>query len=162
MIDPKQVDTIEAFLALSMLLEFESADRLRELAQTMHQHHAEELAELLDKLAGYSDLHASEIQELSDGHVLPDLATMGVSWEGLEGPETTMYESINPHMLPYDVLQIALRNEIKGKEFYTNISLNSPSEEVRKMAAEFASEENEHVGMIQRWIEKVSETQQAK
>lgn len=152
MIDPEKIDTVEAFLALSMLLEFESADRLRELALCMREHHAEELAQLLEKLAGYSDLHGSEIQELSEGHVLPDLATMGVSWEGLEGPETTVYESINPDMLPYDVLQIALRNEIKGQDFYTNISLHSPTEAVRKMAAEFANEENEHVSMIQQWI----------
>ena len=156
MIDPKKVDTIEALLALSMLLEFESADRLRELAQTMRQHHADELAELLDKLAGFSDSHGAEIRELSDGHVLPDLVTMDVSWEGLEGPDTTMFESISPDMLPYEVLQIALRNEIKGQEFYTDISLNSPSEEVRKMAADFANEENEHVSMIEQWIARVS------
>jgi len=159
MIDPEKIETVDAFLALSMLLEFESADRLRELSSVMRQHHSDELAQLLDKLAGFSDLHGSEIQELSEGHVLPDLATMGVSWEGLEGPETTMYESINPDMNPYDVLQIALRNEIKGQDFYTNISLHSPDPEVRKLAAEFADEENEHVMMMQQWIDKYSNEQ---
>jgi len=159
MIDPEKIDTLEALLALSMLLEFESADRLRELSSLMREHHAEELAQLLDKLAGYSDKHASEIQELSEGHVLPDLATMGVSWEGLEGPETTVYESINPKMLPYDVLQIALRNEIKGQDFYTSISLQSPNDEVRKMAAHFADEENEHVMLMQKWIDSYSKNQ---
>jgi hypothetical protein len=158
MIDPEKVETVEAFLALSMLLEFESADRLRELSATMREHHAEELAQLLDKLAGYSDMHGSEIQDLAAGHVLPDLATMGVSWEGLEGPETTMYESINPDMLPYDVLQVALRNEIKGQDFYTNISLHSPNEDVRKLAAEFANEENEHVALMQQWMDNYSQS----
>lgn len=160
MIDPVKVTTVEAFLALSMLLEFESADRLRELSLCMRQHHAEELAQLLDKLAGYSDLHASDIQERCDGHVLPDLATMGVSWEGLEGPETTVYESITADMNPYDVLQIALRNEIKGQDFYANIALKSPDEHVRKMAAEFADEENEHVMIIEQWIASFSDNKE--
>ena len=159
MIDPEKIDSVDAFLALSMLLEFESADRLRELADCMRKHSAEELAELLEKLAGYSDLHASEIRELADGRVLPDLATMGVSWEGVEGPETTMFESIQPDMNPYDVLQIALRNEMKGQDFYTNISLHSPNDEVRKLAADFADEENEHVMLMQKWIKSVSSTQ---
>ncbi len=161
MIDPEKIDSVEAFLALSMLLEFESADRLRELSACMREHHAEELAQLLDKLAGYSDKHGAEIQELSDGHVLPDLATMGVSWEGLEGPETTVYELINPDMQPYDVLQIALRNEIKGQDFYTQISLHSPDAEVRKLAADFADEENEHVMLMQQWIDSYSKKQPA-
>lgn len=158
MIDPEKIDTVEAFLALSMLLEFESADRLRELSQRMNECNAAELAELLDKLAGYSDLHGSEIRDLAEGRVLPELATMDVSWEGLEGPETTAYESIKSDMNPYDVLQIALRNEIKGQEFYTGISLHSPEQEVRKMAADFANEENEHVAMIQSWMESIENT----
>ncbi len=159
MIDPKTIDKIEVFLALSMLLEFESADRLRELAICMRNEHAEELTLLLEQLAEFSDVHASEIQELSEGHVLPDLATMGVSWEGLEGPETTVYESISPTMNPYDVLQIALRNEIKGQDFYTSISLNSPNEDVRKMAADFADEENSHVMLIEQWIANYEQQQ---
>ena len=51
MIDPEKIESVEAFLALSMLLEFDSADRLRELSAVMRQHHSEELADLLDKLA---------------------------------------------------------------------------------------------------------------
>ncbi len=153
MINARNIDTVEAFLALSMLLEYESADRLQELAVNMREHDATELADLLDKLAGYSELHASEIHELSEGRVLPELATLDVSWEGLEGPETTAYESVTPSMRTLDMLNIALRNEIKGQEFYTDISLNSPSDDVRKLAAEFADEEGEHVMMLQKWIQ---------
>ena len=161
MIDADKIDTVETFLAISMLLEFESADRLRELSHSMRQEHdAENLAKLLDKLAGYSDMHASEILELSEGHVMPDLATEGMTWEGLEGPETTVYGSINPEMTVLDVLQIALRNEVKGQDFYTHISLNSPNDEVRKLAADFADEENEHVMQLEQWIESHKQSQQ--
>jgi rubrerythrin len=157
MLDTKKIDSVEIFLSLSMLLEYESADRLRELAKFMLNHKAEELSALLEKLAGYSDQHASEIRELSEGKVLPELATLDLSWEGLEGPETTAYESVNPQMAVEDMLQVALRNEIKGQDFYTDISLNSPDEAVRKLAAEFASEENEHVVMLEKWILSLKE-----
>jgi rubrerythrin len=156
MLDSKKIDTVEGFLALSMLLEYESADRLRELAQFMANHEAPQQSELLKTLAGYSDQHASEIRELSEGRVLPELATLDLSWEGLEGPETTAYESVHPQMTVEDMLQVALRNEIKGQDFYIDISLNSPNEEVRKLAAEFASEENEHVQKLQEWIASAS------
>jgi rubrerythrin len=157
MIDSKKVDTIETFLSLSMLLEYESADRLRELAKFMLNHQATELSELLETLAGYSDQHASEIRELSEGKVLPELVTLDLSWEGLEGPETTAYESVNPQMTVEDMLLIALRNELKGQDFYIDISLNSPDEAVRKLAAEFANEENEHVVMLEKWSASLKE-----
>lgn len=152
MLDSKKIETVESFLALSMLLEYESADRLRELAKFMKNHKAPELSELLETLAGYSDQHASEIRELSEGRVLPELATLEMSWEGLEGPETTAYESVTPQMALQDMLQVALRNEKKGQDFYIDISLKSPNDEVRKLAAEFASEENEHVRKLEQWI----------
>jgi rubrerythrin len=157
MLDSKKIDTVEIFLSLSILLEYESADRLRELATVMRDHQAKELSEVLETLAEHSDQHASEIRELSEGKVLPELATLDLSWEGLEGPETTAYESVNPQMTVDDMLQVALRNEIKGQDFYIDISLNSPDETVRKLAAEFASEENEHVAMLEKWISSVNE-----
>jgi rubrerythrin len=157
MLDSKKIDTVEIFLSLSILLEYESADRLRELAKLMRDHQAIELSKLLETLAEHSDQHASEIHELSEGKVLPELATLDLSWEGLEGPETTAYESVNPQMTVEDMLQVALRNEIKGQDFYIDISLNSPDDTVRKLAAEFASEENEHVAMLEKWIASVNE-----
>lgn len=154
MIDCKQIDSIEAFLALALLLEYESADRLKELSRLMREQQANELAELLMRLSGYSRKHAEEIHELAEGRVLPELASSDAAWEGLEGPETTAFESVNPQMSCEDMLQVALRNEIRGQDFYTRISLESPNEEVRRMAADFAAEENEHVMLLQQWVER--------
>jgi rubrerythrin len=151
MIDTRDIDSVETFLALALLLEYESADRLKELARLMREHQAN----LLDKLAGFSRKHAEEIHELAEGHVLPDLATDDFAWQGLEGPETTAFESITPDMSSEDILRIALRNEIRGQDFYTRISLESPDAEVRKLAAEFAAEENEHVMMLEQWLERL-------
>jgi rubrerythrin len=156
MIQAEKIDTLESFLALSMLLEFESADRLTELAIHMREHNATELASLLDELASNSDKHASEIQELSEGHVLPELATLDLTWEGLEGPEVTAYESVTPQTRVNDMLQIALRNEIRGQEFYTRISLRSPDSKVRQLAADFAEEESEHVMLLQQRMDALT------
>ncbi len=154
MIDCKQIDSIETFLALALLLEYESADRLKELSRLMRKQQANELAELLLRLSGYSRKHAEEIHELAEGRVLPELASSDAAWEGLEGPETTAFESVNPQMSCIDMLQVALRNETRGQDFYTRISLESPNEEVRRMAADFAAEENEHVMLLQQWVER--------
>ena len=156
MIDTKDIDNVETFLALSLLLEYESADRLKELGRMMREQQADRLADLLERLAGYSRKHAEEIHELAEGRVLPELATGDFAWEGLEGPETTAFESVSADMSCDDMLQIALRNEVRGQDFYTHISLESPSEEVRRMAAEFAAEENEHVMLLEQWIETES------
>jgi rubrerythrin len=154
MIDCKQIDTVETFLALSLLMEYESADRLKELSAMMRQQQAEALAELLLRLSGYSRRHAEEIHELAEGRVLPELLSKEAAWEGLEGPETTAFESVNPRMSTLDMLRVALRNETRGQDFYTRVSLQSPDPEVRRMAAEFAAEENEHVMMLQQWVER--------
>ncbi len=153
MIDFRDIDRVETFLALSLLLEYESAEQLRELARLMRAREAAELADLLDRLAGYSRKHAEEIHELAGGRVLPELASDDVAWEGAEDPETTAFESVNPGMSCDEMLQIALHNETRGQDFYTRISLESPSEAVRRMAADFAAEENEHVMLLQQWIE---------
>ncbi len=154
MIDCKQIDSVETFLALALLLEYESADRLKELSRLMREQQAKELAELLMRLYSYSRKHVDEIHELAEGRVLPELASSEVVWEGLEGPETTAFESVSPQMSCDDMLQLALRNEIRAQDFYTRISLESPNQEVRRMAADFAAEENEHVMLLQQWIER--------
>ncbi len=153
MIDCKDIDSVETFLALSLLLEYESADRLKELAKAMREQQADALAELLDRLAGYSRKHAEEIHERAEGRVLPELATTDFAWEGPEGPETTAFEAVNAGMSREEMLQVALNNEIRGQEFYTRISLESPNAAVRELAAEFAGEENEHVMLLQQWID---------
>jgi len=152
MIDIRDIDSVENFLALSLLLEYESADRLGELARLMREQQAGQLADLLERLADYSRKHAEDILGRAEGRVLPDLATADFAWEGLEGPETTAFDSVTPEMNRDDMLQIALRNEIRGQDFYTRISLESPDATVREMAAEFAAEENEHVMLLEQWI----------
>lgn len=153
MIDFKKISSIEALLAISILLEYESADRLNELAQTAQQHNEPLIADLLKKLAAFSEQHAMDIRELSEGRVLPDMATMGVSWEGLDGASDTLFEDRGSSLNGVQMIQIALRNETQAQNFYCQISLKSEDAEVRKMAAEFANEENEHVMLIQQWLE---------
>ncbi|MCG8123157.1 MAG: rubrerythrin, partial [Candidatus Thiodiazotropha taylori] len=48
-------------------------------------------------------------------------------------------------------MEVALYNEIRGREFYLLISEQSPSEDVRKLAAEMAEEEGWHVAMLKEW-----------
>jgi rubrerythrin len=56
-------------------------------------------------------------------------------------------------------LEIALYNEIRGREFYQQIAQNSPSAEVRKLAAEMEEEEGWHVAMLKEWQNNLRDEQ---
>ena len=56
-------------------------------------------------------------------------------------------------------LRVAMENEQRAHDFYANISLEAPDDEVRKLAAEFAEEEQEHLDLLVAWREKIPESE---
>jgi len=156
MIKPESIEDMETFLALSYLLETESSDRYEELAENMQAHHDPEIAQLFRKLSHYGEQHASEIIEHADGLVLPNVASWEFEWQNPEGPETTPFEAINYQMTADEVLHIALANEKRGRDFYAHIAEKSPTESIRKLAAEFSAEETEHVQLLEQWIADIA------
>ena len=52
-------------------------------------------------------------------------------------------------------LHVALGNEQRAHDFYSAISTESPDPEVRAVAAEFADEEQEHLGLLRQWLSRV-------
>ena len=157
MIKPETIEDMETFLALSYLLEIESADRYHELADNMQVHHDPEIAKLFRKLAGYGEMHASEIMQHAEGMVLPTIASWEFEWENPEGPETTPFELVSYEISPEKVLQLAKHNEIRGRDFYAHIAQKSPNPAIRELAAEFSEEETEHVQMLENWISETAQ-----
>lgn len=154
----EKMTDVATFLAYSVTLEEESADRHDELADMMDVHHNPEVAETFRKLAGYSRLHASEIREHSSGHVLPAIAPWDFEWEDMEGPETADVADANYLMSIADALKIAMDNERRAHDFYQEISKNSPDAGVRALAAEFAEEELEHLELLQEWQARITDS----
>lgn len=149
---------LDTFLAYSIALEEEAADRHDELADMLDVHHNPGVAATFRKLAHYSRLHAQEIREHAEGRELPVIAPWDFGWEDMEGPETGDIAAVNYLMNTAQALAIAMGNEQRAHDFYHDISLASPAAEVRKMAADFAEEESEHLDLLRMWVDKTDES----
>jgi rubrerythrin len=143
---------LDTFLAYSVALEEEAAERHEELADMMEVHNNPEVAETFRKLAHYSRLHAQEIKDHSAGSDLPVIAPWDFGWEDMEGPETADVSDVNYLMNPAHALKIAMGNEQRAHDFYFAISEESPDGGVRSLAAEFAEEERGHLDLLKDWL----------
>ena len=147
------------FLAYSMVMEDEAADRHDELADVMDVHNNPDVAATFRKLAHYSRLHAQEIREHTAGHVLPKIAPWEFEWEDNEPPETADIDEVHYLMNRAQALRLAMENEQRAHDFYADISREAPNVEVRKLAAEFAKEEQEHLDLLVACREKIPESE---
>jgi len=151
----ERMTDMDTFLAYSVALEEEAAERHDELADMMGVHNNPEVANTFRKLAHYSRLHAREIRDRSRGSELPRIAPWDFGWETMEGPETSDIDDVNYLMTTAQALRVAMGNERRAHDFYFAISRESPDSDVRALAAEFADEEKEHLMLLQKWLKKV-------
>ena len=146
---------LDVFLAYSVALEEEAAERHDELADMMDVHNNPEVADTFRRLAHYSRLHAREIRDHSRGSELPGIAPWDFGWETMEGPETADIGDVDYLMSTSRALKIAMGNEQRAHDFYRSISEESPDGDVRALAAEFADEEKEHLWLLKQWLAKM-------
>jgi rubrerythrin len=146
-----KIQDLDTFLAYSVALEEEAAERHEELADMMEVHHNTEAMETFSKLAHYSRLHAQEIRDHARGHTLPYIAPWEFGWDDMEGPETADVSDVNYLMSTAHALKIAIGNEQRAHDFYHGVSQGSPDPGVRALAAEFAEEEKEHLALLLEW-----------
>lgn len=147
------LDDLPTFLAYSLVLELESADRLRELADAMAQHRKPDIEQVLLQLAAYSDQHGAEVRAICDDFPLPDLKAWEFDWPGAEPPETFDYGALRYEMTPRQLLTLALELEHNTAEFYAEIAQRSADPEISRHAENFAKEELEHVEALSQWLE---------
>ncbi|MBI4967580.1 MAG: hypothetical protein HZC25_05615 [Rhodospirillales bacterium] len=140
------------FLAHALAVEYEAAERYDELADSMMTHNNKEVADLFKQFAEFSRKHAAEVQARAGNIKVPRLAPWEFKWPGSEAPESGHVETTHYLMTPFHALTIALRNEVRGQEFYAQVAETSENEDVRKLAKEMADEEAEHVTTLKRWL----------
>jgi len=156
----EKISNLQTFLAYSVALEEEAAERHDDLADMMDVHNNPEVAETFRKLAHYSRLHAQEIRDHSKGHKLPVIAPWDFGWENMEGPETADISDMNYLMSNRQALKIAMGNEQRAHDFYFQISKESPDPAVCALAEEFSEEEKEHLGLLEKWLEQYPESEE--
>jgi rubrerythrin len=150
------LEDLGTFLLHAVVLEDDAASRYDELADTMEVHHNDEVAALFRQMAGYSRLHLQEATEHATRYAggLPDLKPWEFEWPGAESPESGQPESTHYLMTPHHALKLALAAEAGARDFYAGVAARARSEEIRKLATEFATEEAEHVEALERWLER--------
>lgn len=148
------ITSLAEFLAHALELEVESAERYRELADSMEVHNNPDVAELFRKLAGYGDIHAQEVKDRAAGVPLPTIPPWDFKWSCPEGPESPCMEDAHYMMTKCQALELALHNEVRGRDFYAQVAAASPDGEVSRAAAEMAAEEDTHVQMLRQWFRR--------
>lgn len=151
------IDSVEEFLVHAMELEVASNEHYEELADAMEVHNNLEVAELFRKLANYSRLHAEEVQQKAADKVLPEITPWDFKWKCPSSPESFCMEEASYMMTNVQALEIALFNEIRGRDFYQEVADNTPDQVVKKLAQEMVEEENWHVEMLRVWQSNMQE-----
>lgn len=143
------------FLAHSVALEQEAAQRLYELADTMDVHNNQEVRDLLLELAGYSEHHALEVEARCQGRALPSLHAWEYSWPEEESPEVFHYARVHYLMTIEQALQVALEVEKNAQGFYEDVGKRSTNQVLIALAKSFAQEESEHVQAVLKRLQAV-------
>jgi rubrerythrin len=141
-----RVRSADDLLAVAAALEQEAAVRYRSLSARMARQGDLEMTALFDTLAGMEDRHASQIGDRSMellGH-RPDIAH--VKWETPPGYDQD--EARGAELGAYEALAFAVRNEERAFAFYSYLSAEAESDEIRAMAENLAREELQHAALL--------------
>lgn len=151
------IETVGEFLVHALELEEASSDHYDELADSMEIHNNLKVAELFRKLGDYSRQHAKEVHARTEGIELPQITPWDFKWKCPSSPESFCMEEASYMMTITQAMEIALFNEIRGRDFYQQVADNTPNDEVRKLALEMVEEEAWHVEMLREWQTSLQE-----
>ncbi len=148
------VKTPEDFRACAYALESGAAERYGELADQMETHNNREVAALFRKMAEIEGLH---VERVLAGKPKPAAPGSMVSWFGRDGAETIATDDLHYLMTPHHALTLALKGEQGAAAMFEALASEAADPVVRKLAAEMAAEEREHVQLIKTWLAKYPE-----
>ncbi len=150
----KAVHTVEELLAHALAMEEEAAQRYVELADQMAVHNNHEVETLFRKLAEIEKKHVDHMSEASAGLALPRIAPWDYRWGDGESPEALDPADLHYLIRPYQAIALALEHERRAADFYSELAAGARRADVRKLAEQFADEEREHVGWLEKWLER--------
>jgi len=140
--------------AHAIVIEREAAERYSELAVRMADLGNEAVAELFQSLAGFEAEHLDTLLRRTDGVALPEFAAAGYRWLDAGAPETAARELVYRLMTPRHALEIALAAEKRAEAFFEHVLMTAADPALRALAKEMAAEEQEHVRLVERLLER--------
>lgn len=144
--------SLSEFLAHAIALEREAQERYQELADMMEAHLNLETAKVFRDMVRFSQMHGDEIAERAEHIELRKLNSWEFRWRASH--EVGDYDEMHYLMTPFQALEYARENEIRGVNYYWAAAEKSQDAEVQRLGKEFAEEEREHVEALDRLIEK--------
>lgn len=151
----RRIRTAADFFSHAIAIEREAVSRYVEFAQAMSDHGLDATARLFQRLARYEYQHLDSVLKKSAGMKLPELAPTEYAWVDSRSPEAGSHEFLFRLLAPYDALKIALEGERRARDFFERVldSVDDPT--VRKLAREYAREEQVHITWIERMLEQL-------
>ncbi len=146
------IDSLPLFLAHALVVEEEAVENYEELAHVLKAHHNDEVAALFEQMAAFGRKHADEVRQRAQGTSLPKLAPWEYQWPDGLSPEAGGAADAHYLMNTAHALRLAMNNEQRARDFYASVAEYSTDAAVRKLAAEFAAEEAEHLQLLQDWL----------
>ena len=142
--------SLAEFLAHALALENEAAERYLELADMMEAHRNDAVSALFRDMVRFSRLHHDSIAQRARGIELPALRSWQYRWT--QPPEAGGDEAFDYTLDAYGALRYARENEERALDYYSQVGRGCSDAEVKRVAAEFAAEESEHVEALEDWL----------
>ncbi len=143
------IHSVGALYAHALAMGHEAQSRYREFAEQMAVRGNDTLAELFDRLADFETEHAFHLAKRSIGVPIPAVPVSAYGWLNVATPVPEAHAFVLRMMTPKMALEIALQAEQQGKAFFERVRTESQHADVRKLAAELASDEAAHLA----WVE---------
>ena len=144
--------TLPEFLAHAIAMERESAERYLELADMMETYNNTDVSALFREMNRYSVMHHDSVKQRAGSIELPEIKSWQYRW--VTPPEMTDEEAFDRELDAFTALQYAHENELRAMNYYQSVAAESDDQEVKRLANEFAAEEEEHAAALDRWIAK--------
>jgi len=157
-----EIESAGELLAHAYQMELEAQERYEILAEQMKVHNNVDLAQLFAKLAVVEGIHAKDILEQMKGMDIPEIPSHELKWHGQESPEALDLGEMDYRMTPREALLLALKAEENAYDFFARLLRATNDPEIKRFAAEFAEEEEEHVVMVEKELLKYPPTDEAK
>ena len=141
---------LPVFLAYSLEIEKEAAERLRLFAARMQAEGQPTLAATFERLATFSEQHANEVQAICKRKEIPLSAAEGVAAE--TASESPGLDEADTSMTVGETVKTMLTQERASAEFYAEVAKRTLNPEIRRFALQFAEEENEHARALEEWL----------
>jgi rubrerythrin len=148
------IRTAAELYAHAIAIEREAAERYGEFAERMDDLGNEALADLFGWLAGVEAEHLQTLERRTAGVALPRFAPGEYRWIDAAAPETAAHELVFRLMTPRHALDIALAAEKRAQAFFEGVLTSAQDPALRGLAREMAAEEQEHVRLVERLLER--------